>query len=154
MRIAGFLGSIVAVVGAATALAAPAVAQGNIDQIFLDELHKKGVPIGSDADALSLARGTCGVLNNGGSAEDGLAYITKATHWSSQQATDFGILAVMAYCSDKMPQATAPPQEAQATQAPKTGPQLNVPSETAEPPSLVIPPPENHYPYGPRFGPH
>jgi hypothetical protein len=47
------------------------------------------------------------VLNNGGSVNDALNLITKKSKWSVQKATDFGGLAVYAYCRDKLP--AAPP---------------------------------------------
>ena len=153
MRTTRFLTSIAVFGFAATALAAPSAAQGSVDQAFLDQVHSKGVPIESDAQALDLAHSTCGVLSGGGSAADALTKITSATNWSQQQATDFGGLAVVAYCGDQMDKALASIQQApQGTQAPpaKTGPKLNVTNGT---PGLVVPPPDKHYPYGPRFGP-
>ena len=156
MRTTRFLTSVAALGFAATALAAPSAAQGGVDQAFLDQLHSKGVPIASDAQALDLAHSTCGVLSGGGSAADALSKITSATNWSQQQATDFGSMAVVAYCGDQMQNALASIQQQtqapQGTQAPpaKTGPRLNVTSGT---PGLVVPPPDKHYPYGPRFGP-
>jgi hypothetical protein len=152
MRTTRLLASVVAVVGAATAVAAPSGAQTAVDQQFLGAVRDKGVPIESDAQALDLAHSTCGVLNNGGSGVDALTKITKATHWSQQQVTDFGGLAVVAYCNDKMAAAIASlqqaPQDAQEPQ-PKTGPKLNV---TDGPAPLPVPPPEDHMPYGGRFG--
>jgi hypothetical protein len=127
----------------------PASAQTAVDQAFLQAVRDKGVPIASDAQALDLAHSTCGVLSNGGSAADALSKIASATHWSSDQAANFGSLAVVAYCKDKMPQVNAPQQE--QPQATPAKPRMNVPSTTEEPSPTPKPPP--HYPYGPRFGP-
>jgi hypothetical protein len=151
MRTTRFLTSIAVVGVAATTLAAPSAAQGGVDQAFIDEVHKKGVPIASDAQAVELAHSTCGVLSSGGSAADALNNITKATNWSQQQATDFGGLAVVAYCGDQMDRALASIQEGEASAPPpKTGPRLNV---TDGPALLPLPPPTSHSPYGGRFGP-
>jgi hypothetical protein len=131
MRTARFLASAAATIGAATVLAVPAVAQSGVDQAFLQAVRDKGVPISSDAQALDLAHSTCGVLSNGGSAADALSKIASATNWSSDQAANFGSLAVVAYCKDKMQSAL---QSASApAQAPdvSTGrPQYNVPRYT------------------------
>ena len=59
------------------------------------------------AQALDLAHSTCGVLSGGGTAADALSKIAGATNWSNDQATNFGIAAVVAYCKDMMSVATA-----------------------------------------------
>lgn len=144
MRTRRLLASAAVAVGAATVLAVPAVAQSAVDQAFLDAVRSKGVPIASDAQALDLAHSTCGVLSNGGSAMDALGKIANATHWSDDQAANFGSLAVVAYCKDLMPQATAPAPAATADVTQGSGPRLNVPRYT--PPNK--PEPREYNPYG------
>jgi uncharacterized protein DUF732 len=107
MRKAHLLAAIAVAVGTATALAAPASADDQLDQAFLKGLKDKGVTVKSDEWALSLAQSTCDVLNKGGTVNDALNLITKKSKWSVQKATDFGGLAVYAYCRDKLP--AAPP---------------------------------------------
>jgi hypothetical protein len=107
MRKAHLLAAIAVAVGTATALAAPASADDQLDQAFLKGLKDKGVTVKSDEWALNLAQSTCDVLNKGGTVNDALNMITKKSKWSVQKATDFGGLAVYAYCRDKLP--AAPP---------------------------------------------
>jgi hypothetical protein len=107
MRKAHLLAAIAVAIGTATALAAPASADDQLDQAFLKGLKDKGITVKSDEFALNLAHSTCDVLNNGGSVNDALNLITKKSKWSVQKATDFGGLAVYAYCRDKLP--AAPP---------------------------------------------
>jgi hypothetical protein len=145
MRTLRFLASAGVAVGAATILAVPALAQSGVDQAFLQAVRDKGVPIASDAQALDLAHSTCGVLNNGGSAADALSKIAGATNWSDDQAANFGSLAVVAYCKDKM-QAALSSVSAGGGQSdqPQSKPQLNVPRYT--PPNS--PDPRVFRPYG------
>jgi hypothetical protein len=107
MRKKHLLATIAVAVGTATALAAPAAADDQLDQAFLKGLRDKGVTVKSDQWALDLAQSTCDVLNKGGSVNDALNLITKKSKWSVQKATDFGGLAVYAYCRDKLPAAPA-----------------------------------------------
>ena len=143
--ISRYLAAVVAGVGAATVLAAPAVAQTGVDQAFLQAVRDKGVPINDDAQALDLAHSTCGVLSGGGSAADALQKIASATNWSSDQATNFGIAAVVAYCKDMMSVATAPQQQAQLPDASDLGPTQNVPRYNVK----NAPEPRQYNPYGP-----
>jgi hypothetical protein len=90
-------------VSTAMTLAAPASADDQLDQQFLNGIKDKGVTVKSDQWALDLAHSTCDLLNNGGSVNDALKMLTKTTKWSIQKSTDFGGLAVYAYCRDKLP---------------------------------------------------
>jgi hypothetical protein len=95
--------AVVAAVGAATALAAPAYANDQLDQAFLQALKDKGITVKSDAFALDLAHSTCDLLNGGGTVEEALRHIKTTTNWSDQKSVNFGGLAVYAYCQDKLP---------------------------------------------------
>lgn len=155
MRTAHFVAALVVAAGTATSVAAPALGQSSVDQAFLDAVREKGVPVESDADAVALAHRTCEVLGNGGSAQDALSNITKATSWSTEQAMNFGSLAVVAYCKDKAAAAQASIREAQqqaqqAQESPTSGggPRTNVTKIPPQPDPLPMPPPK-HYPYGP-----
>jgi Protein of unknown function (DUF732) len=103
MRIRHLLAAVTVAIGTATALAAPASADDQLDQTFLKVLKEKGITVSSDQDALSLAQSTCSVLNHGGEVNDALKLITKKTKWSVQKAANFGGLAAYAYCRDKLP---------------------------------------------------
>jgi hypothetical protein len=103
MRKGHLLAAIAVAVGTATALAAPASADEQLDQAFLKGLKDKGITVKSDEFALSLAQSTCDVLNHGGTVNDALSMLTKKTKWSIQKSADFGGLAVYAYCKDKLP---------------------------------------------------
>jgi hypothetical protein len=92
-------------VSTAMTLAAPASADDQLDQQFLKGIEDKGVTVKSDQWALDLAHSTCDLLNKGGSLNDALKMLTKTTKWSVQKSTDFGGLAVYAYCRDKLPPA-------------------------------------------------
>jgi uncharacterized membrane protein len=106
MRKKHLLAAIAVAVGTATALAAPAAADSQLDQQFLNALQEKGITFGTDQDSLALAHSTCDLLNNGGTVNDALKMLTKKTKWSVKKATDFGGLAVYAYCKDKLPAGT------------------------------------------------
>jgi hypothetical protein len=96
------LGTAVAIPSHADPSDAPSDAQ--LDKAFLDAIHKKGVPVKSNQDALDLAHSTCDLLNKGGSVTDALTHIKNATgNWSNDEITAFGGVAVQAYCRDKVP---------------------------------------------------
>ena len=106
MRKTHLLAAVVIAFATATAQAAPASADGQLDQQFLKALQDKGVTVQSDQWALDLAHSTCDLLNNGGTLNDALKMLVKKTNWSVQKATNFGGLAVYAYCKDKLPAGT------------------------------------------------
>jgi hypothetical protein len=106
MRKTHLLAAVAIALGTATALAAPASADDQLDQAFLKGLQQKGVAVKSDQWALDLAHKTCDLLNNGGTVNDALKMLTKTTKWSVKKSTDFGGLAVYAYCKDKLPAGT------------------------------------------------
>ena len=95
---------MVAAVGAAIAVAAPASADDQLDQAFLQALNDKGIVVTSAAFALDLAHSTCDLLNGGGSVQQALYQIKTKTKWSDEKSVNFGGLAVYAYCRDKLPQ--------------------------------------------------
>ena len=105
MRKKHLLAAVAVAIGMATALAAPASADEQLDQAFLKALKDKGVTVKSDQYALDLAHATCDLLNNGGSVNDALKMIVTKTKWSTEKSTNFGGLAVYAYCKDKLPKA-------------------------------------------------
>jgi Protein of unknown function (DUF732) len=144
MRTTRFLASAAVAVGAATIFAATASAQTAVDQAFLNAVRDKGVPISSDAQALDLAHSTCGVLSNGGSASDALSKIASATNWSTDQASTFGSMAVVAYCKDLMQGALQSAQAPDADVTQGSGPQMNVPRYTPK----NSPDPRAYKPYG------
>lgn len=107
MRTKRLVAAVVVAAGAATCLAAPAVAQTQeqIDQAFLQGVRDKGVPIKDDAKALELAHATCNLLNEGGTTNEALQLIQKAQKkWSDDDVLSFGGLAVYAYCKEHLPQ--------------------------------------------------
>ncbi|MFG1931501.1 DUF732 domain-containing protein [Mycobacterium sp. NPDC048908] len=106
MRTKHLLAVIAVVIGTATALAAPASADDQLDQAFLKGLQQKGVSVSSPDQALSLAHSTCDILEHGGTVNDALSMLSKKTKWSIQKSADFGGLAVYAYCKDKLPSGT------------------------------------------------
>jgi hypothetical protein len=105
MRKKHLLAAVAVAIGTATALAAPASADDQLDQAFLKGLKDKGVTVKSDQYALDLAHSTCDLLNGGGSVNEALNMIVRKTKWSTQKSADFGGLAVYAYCRDKLPAA-------------------------------------------------
>jgi uncharacterized protein DUF732 len=102
MRKKHLLAAVAVAIGTATALAAPASADDQLDQAFLKGLKDKGVVVADDK-ALALAHATCDLLDAGGTVNDALSSISKKTKWSIQKSADFGGLAVYAYCRDKLP---------------------------------------------------
>jgi hypothetical protein len=106
MRQKYLLATVAVAIGAATALAAPASADDQLDQAFLKGLQQKGVTVKSPEMALDLAHSTCDVLEHGGTVNDALSMVSKKTKWSIQKSADFGGLAVYAYCKDKLPAGT------------------------------------------------
>ena len=107
MRKKHLLAAVAVAIGTATALAAPASADDQLDQAFLKGLQQKGISVKSDQYALDLAHSTCDLLNNGGTVNDALNMITKKTKWSTQKSADFGGIAVYAFCRDKIPAGAA-----------------------------------------------
>jgi hypothetical protein len=105
MRKKDLLAAVAVAIGTATALAAPASADDQLDQAFLKGIKDKGIAVKSDEYALDLAHSTCDLLNEGGKVNDALNMIIKKTKWSTQKSADFGGLAVYAYCRDKLPPA-------------------------------------------------
>jgi Protein of unknown function (DUF732) len=103
MRKKHLLAAVAVAIGTATALAAPASADDQLDQAFLKGIKDKGIAVKSDEYALDLAHSTCDLLNEGGKVNDALNMIIKKTKWSTQKSADFGGLAVYAYCRDKLP---------------------------------------------------
>jgi Protein of unknown function (DUF732) len=89
-------------IGTATALAAPASADAQTDQAFLNALAQKGIHAPSDAFAISLAHSTCDTVAQGNVA-NALQQIISKTKWPQQQAVNFGGLAIAAYCPGAMP---------------------------------------------------
>jgi hypothetical protein len=106
MRKTHLLAAVVIALGTATALAAPASADDQLDQQFLEALQQRGVAVKSDQWAIDLAHSTCDLLNKGGTVNDALKMLTSKTKWSVKKSTDFGGLAVYAYCKDKLPAGT------------------------------------------------
>ena len=106
MRKKRLLAAIAVAVGTATALAAPASADDQLDQAFLKGLQQKGVTVQSPDVALSLAHSTCDILEHGGTVNNALSMLSKKTKWSVHKSADFGGLAVYAYCNDKLPSGT------------------------------------------------
>ena len=106
MRKTHLLAAVVIALGTATALAAPVSADDQLDQQFLEALQQRGVAVKSDQWAIDLAHSTCDLLNKGGTVNDALKMLTSKTKWSVKKSTDFGGLAVYAYCKDKLPAGT------------------------------------------------
>jgi hypothetical protein len=106
MRKTHLLAAVVIALGTATALAAPASADDQLDQQFLEALQQRGVAVKSDQWAIDLAHSTCDLLNKGGTVNDALKMLTSKTKWSVKKSTDVGGLAVYAYCKDKLPAGT------------------------------------------------
>jgi hypothetical protein len=111
MRAKNILAAVVVamavVTGLSTAVALPANADPTdeqLDKVFLDAIHKKGVPVKDGQDAIDLAHSTCDLLNRGGSVTDALKHIKNAqSKWTADQITAFGGVAVQAYCRDRAP---------------------------------------------------
>jgi hypothetical protein len=106
MRKTHLLAAVVIALDTATALPAPASADDQLDQQFLEALQQRGVAVKSDQWAIDLAHSTCDLLNKGGTVNDALKMLTSKTKWSVKKSTDFGGLAVYAYCKDKLPAGT------------------------------------------------
>ena len=89
---------------AAAGLAYADPADEQLDKVFLDAIHKKGVPVKDGKDAIDLAHSTCDVLSRGGSVNDALKHIHNAqSQWTTDQITAFGGVAVQAYCKALAP---------------------------------------------------
>jgi hypothetical protein len=102
MRTRHPLAVVTIAVGTAIALAAPASADDQTDQAFLNAVKQKSISLPSDAFAISLAHSTCDLLTHGG-AGPALQMIIKKTKWQQQQAFDFGAFAAEAYCPGAIP---------------------------------------------------
>jgi hypothetical protein len=102
MRIRQLLAVVIIAIGTATVLAAPASADDQTDQAFLNALKQKGVGVPSDALAISLAHSTCDMLSHG-NVSGALQLIIQKTKFQQQQAVTFGGLAAYAYCPGAIP---------------------------------------------------
>jgi predicted transcriptional regulator len=91
-------------VGTATALAAPAAADEQLDQQFLAALAERGVSVGSDAKAIDMAQSMCRKLGNGSKKgiETALYYVKDHTNLADDEITTFAGVAAQAYCADKL----------------------------------------------------
>jgi hypothetical protein len=112
MRSKHVAAALLVAAGAATAWAVPAVAEPGpgtdndkqIDELFIDAVRDKRLPIKSKADAIDLAHSTCDVLGRGGSVETALLHVKNGTEWTKvDDLTTFGSLAVQAYCPGSAP---------------------------------------------------
>lgn len=106
MTFKSVLGAALVVVGAATAVAAPAAADEltETDQQFLAALTEHGVQVGTDSKAIDMAQSMCRKLGNGGDKgiEKALYYIKDNTDLSNDQITTFAGIAAQAYCAEKV----------------------------------------------------
>ena len=106
MTFKSVMGAAIVVVGATTALAAPAAADEltGTDQQFLAALTEHGVSVGTDSKAIDMAQSMCRKLGNGGDKgiEKALYYIKDNTGLSNDQITTFAGIAAQAYCADKL----------------------------------------------------
>ena len=100
--ISGTVAAALLAVGAATALAAPAFADEQIDQQFLSVIAEHGVQAGDDP--VGLAQTMCRKLGNGGKkgVQTALTYIQDNTDLDSEGITTFAGIAAQVYCPDKV----------------------------------------------------
>lgn len=116
MRSKHVAAALLVAAGAATAWAVPALAEPGpgpgpgtdndkqMDELFIDAVRDKRLPIKSKADAIDLAHSTCDVLGRGGSVETALLHVKNGTEWTKvDDLTTFGSLAVQAYCPGSAP---------------------------------------------------
>jgi hypothetical protein len=112
MRVKQVVAAMLIAAGAATAWAVPAVAEPDpskqndkqIDELFIQAVRDKRLPITSKAEAIDLAHSTCNVLGRGGSVDAALQHIKNATEWTKvDDLGTFGGLAVQAYCPGSAP---------------------------------------------------
>jgi len=98
------IGAAVLAVGTATALAAPAMADEQLDQQFLAALAERGVSVGSDSKAIDMAQSMCRKLGNGSKKgiETALYYVKDHTNLADDEITTFAGVAAQAYCADKL----------------------------------------------------
>ena len=102
--IKGTVAAALLAVGTATALAAPAMADEQLDQQFLAALAEQGVSVGSDAKAIDMAQSMCRKLGSGSKKgiETALYYVKDHTNLSNDEITTFAGVAAQAYCADKV----------------------------------------------------
>lgn len=96
--------ALFAVVSSAVAIvmAVPAHADDQIDPMFLQAVHDKGILM-PNSTAIKLAHGTCSAMRSGG-VNSALSYLKKnAGNLSNDDAVKFGGLAIYAYCRDLTP---------------------------------------------------
>lgn len=87
---------------AAIVMAVPAHADDQIDPMFLQAVHDKGILM-PNSTAIKLAHGTCSAMRSGG-VNSALSYLKKnAGNLSNDDAVKFGGLAIYAYCRELTP---------------------------------------------------
>ncbi|MUL64229.1 hypothetical protein BOO86_07120 [Mycobacterium sp. CBMA 234] len=86
---------------ASVVLAVPAHADDQVDPMFLQVLHEKGIKL-TDSNAITLAHGTCSAMRGGG-VNSALTYLKKNTTLSNDDTVKFGGLAIYAYCRELAP---------------------------------------------------
>lgn len=92
--------------GAATALAAPAVADDELDEmdhLYLQALDENGIHVGSEEQAIDLAQSMCAVMFRGGEPTDAVIHVKEETGMSDKDSTTFAGIAARVYCEDMLP---------------------------------------------------
>lgn len=102
--IKGAFAAALLAVGTATTLAAPAVADEQLDQQFLTALSERGVSVGSDSKAIDMAQSMCRKLGSGSKKgiETALYYVKDHSNLSDDEITTFAGVAAQAYCAEKL----------------------------------------------------
>jgi hypothetical protein len=121
MRIRRLIAAVAVVAGSAAGVAAPAHADPQTDQAFLDALREQGVPVASDAEAIARGHSTCDQLHQGDAPIDVLRRVESSTNWSQDVSISFISVSAQAYCPDmtaKLQEAAAAPPPAAAAPAP------------------------------------
>jgi hypothetical protein len=77
-----------------------------LDQAFLKALQQKGIAVKSDQWAIDLAHSTCDLLKQRRHGQRRTENADEEDQLVGSKATDFGGLAIYAYCKDKLPAGT------------------------------------------------
>ncbi len=94
---------LIAVAGlltAAATLGAPADADANTDENFIDALNHAGVDFGQPGNAMAVGESVCPMLTQPGGSFDGAVANIRRQGISPQMAQVFTTIAIQTYCPD------------------------------------------------------
>lgn len=83
-----------------------------VDRAFIDALQHEGVPIPSQGYVTSQGHAVCDFLARQPNFTDAVAFVQRSSTWDANQSADVAVGAIVSYCPQYEPAASAAPQQA------------------------------------------